>query len=467
MAEIVSGVPQQIGDVWIGATNFSEFEVGAGAPTGISALVAGPPHGPNDVQIADDVDPTIGHYLRFSPVGPLGASFFTIDAFDSVGVTTGEILGLFYVSTRTNGSASHSPGIARMFGPPVTGANSYLGSALNDPSGGGQRVSSFVLRRSDGAVEDLAATDPFDTPAAGWYWLRQRLEEVAEGEYRLSVKFWWRGDEEPEAFDVVYTLDVTDNSVVDALVDGGNVGVGVAAPALTNVAEMRVAELRFTTDPDMVPALGVGEDPNPEPSVIPEQREKAWAFVLDGHVFYVLNFTSRPALIHDLTTGQWHEWFTREFDPDDPGFEPGGFWNMFRGIVWKGRVIAADAADPVVWELDPHSMLDEGVDPIRRAVTAFQPLRGRASARQGSLRLTATKEDVSESATIRMRFSDDGGSSWSSWRSVTLAADSVSRRIEWRSLGRVRAPGRIWEIEDTGGLVRIEGTDSDMEGEDE
>ena len=194
-----------------------------------------------------------------------------------------------------------------------------------------------------------------------------------------------------------------------------------------------------------------------------ELAERAWAFVLDGHVFYVLNFSDRPALVCDLTTGQWHSWFTRTFNPAALSLGS-GIWNMFRGIMWKGRVIAADFSDPIVWELDPHSMLDESVDVIQRAVTAFQPLRGSASARQGSMRLTARKEDLGASSTIRMRFSDDGGRTWSTWRSVILAASSYSKKIEWRSLGRIRAPGRLWEIDDAGGLVRIEGSDADLEG---
>jgi hypothetical protein len=207
------------------------------------------------------------------------------------------------------------------------------------------------------------------------------------------------------------------------------------------------------------------DPPEPEPDDEPEEAqneaeiiEKAWAFVLDGHTFYVLNFKDRPALVYDVTTGQWHEWFTRDAD-----YFP-LIWNMFRGIMWKGQIIAADASLPTVWELDPHSMLDEEVDVIRRAVTGFQPLRGSAAIRQGSLRLTARKEALDAPATIRMRFSDDAGRTWSQWREVTLLGNSVSRRIEWRSLGRLRAPGRIWEIEDAGGLVRIDGTDTDMEG---
>lgn len=190
--------------------------------------------------------------------------------------------------------------------------------------------------------------------------------------------------------------------------------------------------------------------------------ERAWAFTFDGHIFYVLNFVGEKALIYDITTKQWHRWSGQVALAE--GGEP--FWNMFRGIVWKGRVIAAGMEDNAVWELDPHSMLDEELTPIARKVTGFQSIRGSASQRQGSLRITARKEDAADPATITMRFSDDRGKTWSNPKTVVLASNSYSQRIEFRSLGRMRAPGRVWEISDTGGFVRIDGADADLEGEE-
>ena len=189
--------------------------------------------------------------------------------------------------------------------------------------------------------------------------------------------------------------------------------------------------------------------------------EKAWAFTFDGHIFYVLNFTTEAALIYDITTRQWSRWFGAAALE---GGEP--FWNMFRGMVWKGRVIAGGMEDNRIWELDPHSMLDEDSTPIQRKVTGFQEVRGSSSVRQGSLRVTARKEDAAVPSTLTMKFSDDRGKTWSSERTVDLAANSYSQRIEFRSLGRLRAPGRVWEISDEGGFVRIDGADADLEGED-
>jgi len=184
--------------------------------------------------------------------------------------------------------------------------------------------------------------------------------------------------------------------------------------------------------------------------------QNAWAFVLDGHVFYVLPEVEGKTLVCDLSTGQWHRWFT--------GAHP--YWNAFRGIMWGGRSIAADDAGNVVWEVDPNTMLDEETLQIERTVTGFQPIRGRNSVRQGSLRLTASVGTPTDpDAKIRMRFSDDEGETWSRYYEVALEEGNFAQRVEYRSLGRLRAPGRIWEISDVGGSVCIEGMDSRLEGQ--
>lgn len=181
-----------------------------------------------------------------------------------------------------------------------------------------------------------------------------------------------------------------------------------------------------------------------------------WAFVLDGHVFYVLSDVSGRTLVCDITTGQWHHWFT--------GSVP-GLWNMQRGTMWRGRALAAGATGANIWEVDPLSTLDEGTLLIHRAVTGFMPVRGRASFRQGSLRVSASVGAPSVAdATMSLRFSDDEGVTWSRVFTITLRTGAFAQSLSFRGLGRARAPGRIWDIADSGGLVRIDGVDSDMEG---
>lgn len=183
--------------------------------------------------------------------------------------------------------------------------------------------------------------------------------------------------------------------------------------------------------------------------------KNAWAFTLDGHVFYVLSDVGGETLVYDVRTGHWHHWYTGAAT----------LWNMYRGVMWRGEVIAADASLGKIWTVDPYSMLDEEATQIQRVVTGFMPFRGRRSVRQGSLRLTVSLGyPTADPATVAMRFSDDEEESWSILHSRILVAEDFDQVLRFRSLGRIRAPGRVWEITDTGGFVRIEGADADVEG---
>ena len=183
----------------------------------------------------------------------------------------------------------------------------------------------------------------------------------------------------------------------------------------------------------------------------------AWAFTLDGHIFYVMNDVDGMSLVYDVRTGQWHHWYTGPLRT--------ALWNAFRGKMWKGRVLFADESTADIWEADPSSMLDEETTHITRVVTGFQAIRGKASMRQGSLRVTASIGNPAQvGAQVTLRFSDDEGRTWGVAYARTLVAGVYDQPLRFRSLGRLREPGRLWEISDTGGLVTIEGADADMEG---
>ena len=233
------------------------------------------------------------------------------------------------------------------------------------------------------------------------------------------------------------------------------VSPGKGALVLTGYAPTVTTPAGVTVSPGLGSLIIRGYAPRVfSPSVV-----KAWAFVLDGHIFYVLDDVDGNTVVCDMRTGQWHHWYTG----DSPGL-----WNMHRGIMWEGRAIAADAQLPKIWEVDPHSMLDEESIEISRVVTAFQALRGRASARVGSFRLTAdVGEPTTVDAEVHLRFSDDEGQTWSSVHVRVLEIGNTDQPLRFRSLGRLRAPGRIWEISDKGGFVLIEGADADVEGEND
>lgn len=254
-------------------------------------------------------------------------------------------------------------------------------------------------------------------------------------------------------------IEVELDPPIEAIGDWGDaLGVGIPLAPIDAIASFQLLVVNHYAALGVIDAraswktLGLIDV---QPTPLNVEVDRAWAFTLHGHTFYVLNSISGKSLVYDITTGQWHHWFTGESDQ---------LWNMLRGVVWKERVIAADGSLPKIWELDPYSQLDEEETIIKRAVTGFQAVRGDRSIRQGALRMTASVGTPdNDSAPLRLRFSDDGGHTWSNTYTVELEAGNSEQVLEFRSLGRLRTPGRLWELEDDGGLVRIEGLDSDMD----
>jgi hypothetical protein len=50
---------------------------------------------------------------------------------------------------------------------------------------------------------------------------------------------------------------------------------------------------------------------------------------------------------------------------------------------------------------------------------------------------------------------------------VVLAPGNTGGEIAWRSLGAFASPGRIFELSDSGGLIRIDGADVYLDGFDD
>jgi hypothetical protein len=215
--------------------------------------------------------------------------------------------------------------------------------------------------------------------------------------------------------------------------------VGLAAVSSNSIA--RVSEVAI------LGAYRTGVPDNP--------RRKAWHFDFDGHSFYVLDLGPTGTFLFDMVTGTWCEFSTNGYDS----------WNMRNGTFWNNRVVAADVVNPIVWALDPDQPLDEEWRSVAHAVTGIVNLRNRKARRQDALRLTASPGNLGEAsgATISMRFSDDMGHTWSDYFTLTLTDDPV-QELAWRSLGPIEAPGRVFEISDTSGPIRIDGCDAEIEG---
>jgi hypothetical protein len=124
---------------------------------------------------------------------------------------------------------------------------------------------------------------------------------------------------------------------------------------------------------------------------------------------------------------------------------------MFIGSYTAGQgknVDVGSAKDGRVWEFDINNHTDDGVD-IQVIVSGALWSDG-GVARCNNVSLHCVR-GVATSTTplpdVEMRFSDDGGRTWSSWRLGLLGfIGSYSYKATWRSLGLMRQPGRLFEF---------------------
>ncbi len=230
----------------------------------------------------------------------------------------------------------------------------------------------------------------------------------------------------------------------------------------------RVAELEF------VAVLIEGVEPENPPPAGQISKVRAFTFSLDGHDYYALRLGEEETLVFDLSTGEHTPWesFGRTV------------WRAHQGLNWldisktiyddgvPSNVILGDDSRGILWSLDPTYGLDDSEDlggnptAYERVITTGFPLRMRNSIACDAVYVTvANGEPFTGQEAITLRTSDDNGKTWVNHGSVNLVPGEYSQEIAWRSLGLMRAPGRVFEISDTGATVRIDSVEMKYKGE--
>ena len=203
---------------------------------------------------------------------------------------------------------------------------------------------------------------------------------------------------------------------------------------------------------------------------IGNRKARVWQAHLDGHDLYIIRLGELETLVYDDTTEQWYNWDSGDLS----------FLRQHVGTNWVGmgqttfndwgqhdtNIIAGDDTYGLLWLADPTLGYDQ--DPrdaniaveFTRQVTGGLPIRLREASPVGAAYLTASLGTPSVVApTIRLRTSDDSGNTWTDQGSITVTDGDFDQEFSWRSLGLIKAPGRIFEITDNGGTVRIDGLD--------
>lgn len=181
---------------------------------------------------------------------------------------------------------------------------------------------------------------------------------------------------------------------------------------------------------------------------------RAWTYTLDQHTFYVLDLTDEGTFLYDVSTQQWTKFITAGF----------GQWNVQVGCMWGKRVVGGDLSTTDVWEVVATARTDNGTD-IAHVATGGLQTRLRDKVDVAAVRVSASVGQLgnSTSAPVKLRFSDDNARSWSPYYTVTLLSGDYGAEIAYRALGSFAAPGRVFELSDTGGPVSIYGADAEGE----
>lgn len=192
---------------------------------------------------------------------------------------------------------------------------------------------------------------------------------------------------------------------------------------------------------------------------------RAYTITIDDHDFYILNLGTARTLVFDCSTEQWSSWKSDGVT----------CWRPQDGISWEQDNVGVDFIEGLVWSIDLGEDLDDAVSgvtedqvPIRSVIRGMHPLRLRESL--GCYRAVLTVSQgapAAEGVGIEMLTSDDMGGSWQSHGEVILDEPVNDYDVAWVSMGQIVAPGRIFEIIDTGYARRIEALDIDLGDEAE
>ena len=198
---------------------------------------------------------------------------------------------------------------------------------------------------------------------------------------------------------------------------------------------------------------------NVDPSV------RAWTFTLDNHNYYVLRLGTQETLIYDDHAQQWYTW----------GSGDDRVWKAYNGINWHGgeswsfvygsNVLVGDDGNGSVYFLNPFQDTDDGAVagasspfPFRREVYGQVSFRGynRMPCFGVQLQGSIGSQTNTTLTAVDLYTSDDRGQTYQGAGTLSITPGNIDTRLYWRSLGSMRAPGRIFKVVDYGSLKRID-----------
>lgn len=191
---------------------------------------------------------------------------------------------------------------------------------------------------------------------------------------------------------------------------------------------------------------------------------RAWTFTQDDHDFYVLHLGDDRTLVLDMMTNQWSTWKSRARN----------IWRANIGIRWDLDNVAGDDIYGILWNINADARDDDAITgevadrtPIQTIVRGMFPQRLHNALSCYHAELTLSQgEPVAAGVGVTLRTSDDSGRSWLDHGEILTDVSGEMYDLSWFGLGLITAPGKIFEIIDTGYARRIDALDIDL-GSDE
>jgi len=173
----------------------------------------------------------------------------------------------------------------------------------------------------------------------------------------------------------------------------------------------------------------------------PVHKSVAYAYQQDGHSFYCLQVPGLDTTwVYDAASGQWHE--RAELVDGDYAQHRG----RYHAYAYNKHLIVGD--DDVIYEYDPEVYTNAGDVLVRDRISPHNavPTLERLNFRGVELDCEVGHGKAGqERAELLMRYSDDGGHSYGSWRTSTLGAVG-ERKARARFLRCGMARDRVWHF---------------------
>jgi len=181
-----------------------------------------------------------------------------------------------------------------------------------------------------------------------------------------------------------------------------------------------------------------------------KQGLKAHSYSVQGHEFYSLS-SSTFTWEFDASTGQWHERESYQVKR----------WNISNSVFLGGKVIFGHYNIGRLYELDTDMGDEDGahiIFDVRSPIMHAFPYRtviDRLSLDLVVGRGKTSTDTLKSDPKITLRYSDDGGHSWSVGRdkSIGKIGDFI-QSVTFRSLGMTKRGGRIWRITSASPVLR-------------